>query len=70
VRFDHLELREVLTAGQQIDGYAILCDGRVLATGQTVGVRRWQVIEPVSASELTIRLDAPGELAAVTAFAV
>jgi len=70
ITLDHLELREVLTAGQQIDGYAILCDGRVLATGQTVGVRRWHAIEPVTAAELTIRLDGPGELAAVTAFAL
>ncbi|NUR50919.1 MAG: alpha-L-fucosidase, partial [Hamadaea sp.] len=41
VRFDHLELREDLQAGQQIDGYAVVADGDRIAVGSTVGIRRW-----------------------------
>jgi alpha-L-fucosidase len=69
-RFDHLVLEEDLSGGQRVDAHEILVDGHVVAAGQTVGVRRFQVLDEVTASEVEIRLrgDQPG-LAAVTAHA-
>ncbi|MEY9871974.1 alpha-L-fucosidase [Streptacidiphilus sp. MAP12-33] len=53
---DHLELREDLTAGQLITAHEILADGRPLLSAGTVGVRRIHVFEPVTVTELTVRL--------------
>ncbi|RAG81316.1 alpha-L-fucosidase [Streptacidiphilus pinicola] len=71
VTIDHLELREELTAGQHITWHRILADGRPLVSAGTVGVRRIHAFEPVTVTELTIRLtgamDGAG-LCAVTGF--
>ncbi|MEV6970527.1 alpha-L-fucosidase [Hamadaea sp. NPDC051192] len=69
VRFDHLELREELRAGQFINGYAVVADGIKIAAGSSVGIRRWHAVAPVVASSLDIQLATPGSLTAVTAFA-
>ncbi|MGW6706806.1 alpha-L-fucosidase [Streptomyces sp. NPDC054956] len=68
VRADHLELREDLTRGQYFDGHEVWADGRLIASGHTVGVRRVHRIEPVTVRELRIRLTGPGgRLESVTA---
>ncbi len=69
VRFDHLELREDLTNGQTIRGYRVLADGVEIASGQTVGIRRWHAFSDVSTSQLTVELAASdSQLTALTAF--
>lgn len=68
VRVDHLELREDLTAGQRTDGHEVRADGRLIASGHTVGVRRVHRVEPLTVRELRIRLTGTGaRLASVTA---
>lgn len=58
VRLDHIELREALEDGQRVTGHRILLDGRVIAQGQTVGVRRiHRLAEPVQAARLRIEVD-------------
>jgi alpha-L-fucosidase len=69
VELDHLELREELRDGQRVDAHEILVDGRPVAAGRTIGVRRWHVFPAVIGSRLTIRLDSPAaRLAEVTGF--
>jgi alpha-L-fucosidase len=67
VTFDHLELREDLLDGQHLDGYRIMADGKEIARGQTVGIRRWHAFPAVTASQVTIE-GAGSHLKAVTAF--
>lgn len=69
VRIDHLELREDLTGGQRIFGHDVRADGRPLVSAGTVGVRRIHAFPPVTATELTLRLDDPSaRLRSVIAF--
>ncbi|MFT4217549.1 MAG: alpha-L-fucosidase [Micropruina sp.] len=57
VDFDHVELAEDLIGGQRITGHRIVLDGRVVAQGLTVGVRRLHLLgESVSAAEFEIEL--------------
>lgn len=58
--FTHVELVEDLSGGQRITGHTVLADGRHIAAGQTVGVRRIHQVETVSASHLRIELDGDG----------
>ena len=74
IEIDHVELREEelredLSDGQRIDAHEVLLDGRPLASGRTVGIRRWHAFPAATGSRLTVRLD-DGEArpAAVTAF--
>lgn len=68
VRADHVELREDLTRGQRVDGHEVWADGRLIASGRTVGIRRVHRVEPVTVRELRIRLTGPGaRLDSVTA---
>ncbi|MFZ3474621.1 alpha-L-fucosidase [Streptomyces sp. 4.24] len=60
VRADHLELREDLTRGQHVEGHEVWADGRLIASGHTVGVRRVHRIDPVTVRDLRIRLTGPG----------
>lgn len=60
VRADHLELREDLTRGQHVEGHEVWADGRLIASGHTVGVRRVHRIDPVTVREMRIRLTGPG----------
>ncbi|MBT2448914.1 alpha-L-fucosidase [Streptomyces sp. ISL-43] len=60
VRADHLELREDLTRGQRVDTHEVWADGRLIASGGTVGVRRVHRLEPVTLRTLRIRLTGPG----------
>jgi alpha-L-fucosidase len=69
VDFDHLELREDLLRGQCVDLHSVLVDGHPIASGRTIGVRRWHAFETVTASSITIRLDSEeAQLLGVTAF--
>jgi alpha-L-fucosidase len=69
VGFDHLELREDLSHGQFVDAHEILADGRRIASGRTIGIRRWHAFETVTASSLTIRYDShEARLRGITAF--
>ncbi|MFC8259538.1 alpha-L-fucosidase [Streptomyces sp. NPDC057291] len=69
VRIDHLELRENLAAGQHIAHHELLVDGRVIAQGRTVGIRRFHAFEPVTVREIQIRLTGGNQaLAAVNGF--
>ncbi|MEV7520289.1 alpha-L-fucosidase [Streptomyces sp. NPDC091371] len=67
---DHLELAEDLTDGQLIAGHQVLADGRVIASGHTVGVRRIHAFPPVEVTRLTVRLAGSGaaRLAGVRGF--
>ena len=58
-KFTHVELVEDLAQGQRISQHAISLDGRELASGQTVGIRRIHQLDAVSAREL--RVDFNGE---------
>lgn len=61
IRVDHVELREVLEDGQRITGHRVLLDGRVIAEGHTVGVRRiHRLAEPVHAARLRIEIEGEG----------
>jgi alpha-L-fucosidase len=60
VTFDHLELREDLARGQHITAHRILADGREIAAGYTVGVRRVHAFRPVTARGLCVELTGPG----------
>lgn len=68
VRFDHLQLCEDLTAGQQVVDHEIIADGERVATGHTVGVRRLHVFEAVTTRKLRIRLTEGARLESVTAY--
>ncbi|MEU9701045.1 alpha-L-fucosidase [Streptomyces sp. NPDC047981] len=68
VTFDHLELREELTSGQHISGHEVLADGRPVAAGGTVGVRRVHATRATTARELLVRLRGGSTLASVTAY--
>lgn len=62
VEFDHLELREDLTAGQRIFTHAVTTGDDTIAHGQTVGVRRRHVFAPVTTDRVVITaLGADGE---------
>lgn len=68
VRIDHVELREDLSRGQRVEGHEVWADGRMIASGHTVGVRRVHRVEPVTVGELRIRLTGTGaRLDSVTA---
>ncbi|MCJ0874345.1 alpha-L-fucosidase [Streptomyces sp. AP-93] len=69
VRVDHVELREDLTRGQRVDGHEVWADGRLIASGRTVGVRRVHRVEPLTVRELRIRLSGAGAGAAAGAAA-
>ncbi|MGA5097079.1 alpha-L-fucosidase [Streptomyces lavendulocolor] len=56
VTLDHLELHEDLTEGQRIQHHEVLCDGRPIASGHTVGVRRLHAFPAVTTTELRVRL--------------
>lgn len=60
VHVDHVELREDLTRGQRVDGHEVWADGRLIASGHTVGVRRVHRVEPLTVRELRIRLTGTG----------
>ncbi|MGW2202827.1 alpha-L-fucosidase [Streptomyces sp. NPDC001774] len=60
VLIDHLELREDLVSGQRVTDHEIRADSRVIASGHTVGVRRVHAFEPVTVSEVRIRLVGEG----------
>lgn len=69
VRIDHLELRENLAGGQHIAHHELVVDGRVIAEGCTVGIRRFHAFEPVTVREIQIRLTGGNQaLAAVNGF--
>ncbi|HEY2950219.1 MAG TPA: alpha-L-fucosidase [Micromonosporaceae bacterium] len=69
VDFDHVELREDLLDGQRVDTHEVLVNGRVVAAGRTIGVRRWHAFAAVTGSRLTVRLDsAEARLVDVAAF--
>jgi len=61
MRFDHVELREDVSAGQRVREHRVLtADGTVLAEGATVGVRRIHRLDgPVEASALRIEVEGP-----------
>lgn len=68
VRADHLDLREDLTRGQRVQDHEVWADGRLLASGGTVGVRRVHRVESLTFRELRIRLTGVGSrLESVTA---
>lgn len=60
--FDHVELREHLEEGQRITYHVVRTeDGRILATGGTVGVRRIHRLDaPASASALVVEFGGDG----------
>ena len=64
IRLDHLELTEDIRAGQRILGHRVcLSDGTEVAAGQSVGVRRMHVLDPVTTDELVVWVsDADGRL--------
>ncbi|WP_422115432.1 alpha-L-fucosidase [Brachybacterium sp. UNK5269] len=59
LRFDHVEIREDVSAGQRVRAHrVVLADGTVLAAGGTIGVRRLhRLAEPVTADRLRIEID-------------
>lgn len=59
VALDHLEIREGLTTGQHVNSHSIMAAGRQLAAGGTIGISRLHTFEPLTVSELAIRLDGP-----------
>ena len=56
VRIDHLDLREDLGSGQRVRRHEITDDDRVVAAGQTIGVRRVHTFPAITTQELTVRL--------------
>lgn len=60
VLLDHLELAEDLANGQRVHAHEVLADGRTIAAGRTVGVRRIHAFPPVEVTELRIRLRGAG----------
>lgn len=61
-RFDHVELRETLRAGQRVRAHRVLAaDGTVLAEGGTIGVRRIHRLPgAVEAGTLRIEIEGTG----------
>lgn len=55
-RFDHIALEEDYSQGQRITGHRVLLDGRVIASGMTVGEHRLHAFPPVEAGELTVEV--------------
>ncbi|MFC4137855.1 MULTISPECIES: alpha-L-fucosidase [unclassified Microbacterium] len=69
VEIDHLELAEVLDAGQRISHHRVLVDGVIVAEGRTVGIRRVHAFPARTVRSLRIELDGPSPaLAAVRAY--
>lgn len=65
---DHLVLEEDLAGGQRVTGHEVRVDGRVVARGGTIGVRRFHAFPEISAERLEIRLTGRGaSLCAVSA---
>lgn len=56
VTFERLELCEDLIHGQLIERHEVIAGDAVVASGQTVGIRRWHQIAPVTGDRLTIRV--------------
>lgn len=56
VRLDHLVLEEDLTSGQRISGHEVRANGNLIASGHTVGVRRFHAFGETTTTELEIRL--------------
>lgn len=60
-RFDHVELREDITAGQRVRGHRVLtADGTLLAEGGTIGVRRIHRL-PAAVEAESLRIELEGE---------
>ncbi|MBV1851647.1 alpha-L-fucosidase [Catellatospora tritici] len=69
VVLDHVELREELAGGQRVSRHQVVAGGTVLASGQTVGVRRIHAFAQVEVTELTVLVDGDSPaLRAVTGF--
>lgn len=69
VRFDHLELREDLRAGQRVFAHEVMAHGRPLIAAGTVGVRRWHAFAQIEAERLEIELTGPAaRLESLTAY--
>ena len=69
VTFDHVVVKEDLTAGQRIDGHQIVADGVPVAQGRTIGATRIHPCDTTTATELVVQTDGDaGRIADVQAF--
>lgn len=69
VELDHVELREDLTAGQRVGAHRLHHGDTLVASGHTVGVRRWHAFPTIRTRRLTVTLDDPrARLTALTAY--
>ncbi|MCU6480283.1 alpha-L-fucosidase [Arthrobacter sp. A2-55] len=60
VEFTHVELVEELAGGQHITRHAVSVDGREVAAGRTVGIRRIHQVEPTSGGRLRVDFSGAG----------
>ncbi|MBG6237573.1 alpha-L-fucosidase [Mycetocola sp. CAN_C7] len=60
VPLEHLELEEDLSAGQRVTSHTVRIDGRTVAEGGTIGIRRIHGIPRTTAHELTVDLNGDG----------
>jgi alpha-L-fucosidase len=68
-RFTHIELVEDLANGQGLGHHTISLDGREMASGQTVGIRRIHQVDATSASTLRVTFNGEdGRLAAARVY--
>ncbi|MGY9068259.1 alpha-L-fucosidase [Streptomyces sp. CAS3] len=68
VAVDHLELAEELRGGQRVTGHRITADGREVAAGGTVGVRRVHVFPEVRARVIEAELTGAAPEVSLRAF--
>ncbi len=73
VTFDRVELREPIKDGQHINGFEIQVAGgdnnwKVVSRQTTIGARRIVRIEPVTASQIRIKLDTPNRIGKVSVY--
>ena len=60
VPIEHIELEEQLVDGQRVMSHSVSIDGRVVASGGSIGVRRIHPVDPVTARSMTIELEGDG----------
>ena len=57
--FNFIDLREDVSNGEQVDGWQLVSDGKVVAQGKSIGIRRMRLLDdPVKSGKCELKVTA------------